>query len=803
MGKCTDKFVLSVTIAFATNLPQLVPTTIPLPPTGFFFYYTLFGNDVTNEVFHDLLAPSFPAERASVRLRSSVEALQQFFASQPGLQIHLCCGDQSLGNSEIHLKDLLKPGSTEIYMKPVSIEGAFQLHPPNRLKQMIPAVPEDQRPLVGVSIILRKEDMVGLTLKLDLLVLIFNITAVASSPKRDSPSGKKSDLPPPGGPPAETGKHPSPKSSPKHKAIPQKKEKHKATKPRQALTPPSSPPPPAPPTPHDGSYTETFESGSKSDTNVASLGEEVRKAAIQAEQQEEAGEAAASSAQPADIQTETESLQPQSGARTEPTVTEDSNSTTQHHIVVPPQAHHYTFSIDLRSISHLQVPHHANVFLRYTYPFFGSATPIMTNPPVEVRKGMEVLLPQSYCAFDFATTPQQLLDTLTRVPLYVEVWDRDHDKSQNVLLGAAQVNLNNVLQSERAKAVVWSHKVAAQAADNLSSDSTVADVAVVLTLEDWGAITQKVTVPGENSQLTSDQVKPLDVRETPEYKAALELEMWKEQQESLFESQLKEKEAQYMRVLAEEWKRRDKEREMVVKKKLSEYNQLEQQLRKSLTDLEKREKQLAANEQEVLRLRKDLQREHEWKMTEMRDASRRLKEDCDFRIELERKKVVHLEDTVQKLKSQLAEAEAKTVELERKVEALTKSKIHYKQQWGRALKELARIKQKEQAIAQAHLRKQQQELEHMRLRYLAAEEKEVVKSEQKELEEIKNELNQITLLGSGKPLYTTETENTEEDHIGRLIEERDTLLRTGVYTNDDRIISELDRQIREAIARKG
>jgi predicted oxidoreductase (fatty acid repression mutant protein) len=31
---------------------------------------------------------------------------------------------------------------------------------------------------------------------------------------------------------------------------------------------------------------------------------------------------------------------------------------------------------------------------------------------------------------------------------------------------------------------------------------------------------------------------------------------------------LKEKEAQYMRVLADEWKRRDKEREMVVKKKV-------------------------------------------------------------------------------------------------------------------------------------------------------------------------------------------------------------------------------------------
>ena len=39
---------------------------------------------------------------------------------------------------------------------------------------------------------------------------------------------------------------------------------------------------------------------------------------------------------------------------------------------------------------------------------------------------------------------------------------------------------------------------------------------------------------------------------------------------------------------------------------------------------------------QVLRLRTDLQREHERKMTEMRDASRRMKEDCDHQIQLER-----------------------------------------------------------------------------------------------------------------------------------------------------------------------
>lgn len=41
----------------------------------------------------------------------------------------------------------------------------------------------------------------------------------------------------------------------------------------------------------------------------------------------------------------------------------------------------------------------------------------------------------------------------------------------------------------------------------------------------------------------------------------------------------------------------------------------------------------------------------------------------------------------------------------------------------------------------ARLKKQQEELEQMRLRYLAAEEKETVKTEQQELLDIRNELN--------------------------------------------------------------
>ena len=91
-----------------------------------------------------------------------------------------------------------------------------------------------------------------------------------------------------------------------------------------------------------------------------------------------------------------------------------------------------------------------------------------------------------------------------------------------------------------------------------------------------------------------------------------------------------------MKVLAEEWKKRDTEREVVTKKKLQEYVRLEEQLRRKLADLEKRERAIVTNEQEVTRLRADLEREHERKMTEMREASRRMREDFEHQVNLEK-----------------------------------------------------------------------------------------------------------------------------------------------------------------------
>ncbi|NXX85989.1 CE120 protein, partial [Urocolius indicus] len=796
---CRDYFVLSVTIAFATQLEQLVPSTMKLPERRpeFFFYYSLLGNDVTNEPFTDLINPNFDPERASVRIRSRADVLQVYLCAQSKLQIHLCCGDQSLGSTEIPLSGLLKKGKVEIDQHPVAIEGAFVLVPPNRAKQKLPQLPLDMAPTIGVSVILQRESLSSQKTLYHFVHPLISLNAPTERKQLQekvlSPiSGKTEDL------------------HQKSQNVPPKAD-HRCSAEDEAT----------------GSEVESLKL--EKDT--------LNKKA-------DHGPVAASQPNPVGVSAQK--------------------------IVIPAASHHFCFSIDLRSVRGLEIGFPINCVLRYSYPFFGSAAPIMTSPPVEVRKNMEVFLPQSYCAFDFATLPHQLQETLFRLPLLVELWHRDKT-ANDLLLGVARLQLSNVFTSEKTRFLggngeqCWrqtcDETVSVAAAQG--SGNRIAELSYTITLEDYGLVKMQEVLVSDSSQCVGagqqqhvPHTRPHapenhpEPRETLEYKAALELEMWKEMQEDIFENQLKKKEMAHMQTLAEEWKKRDREREALVKKKVAEYTVLEEQLQKTLRDLDKRERQLFSAESELQRLKKELQAEHERNLQELQGSVRRAREECTHQVELERSKIKQLEDDKLHLQQRLSEAENKhkslekefqqykeqqnnkpeiqlqseinlltleKVELERKLESATKSKLHYKQQWTRALKELARLKQREQENAMAHLKKQQQELDHMRLRYLAAEEKELGKTDRQELEDIRNDLNRLKQQEEERKqlrdvrnnsasrvdsLHSRKLNENMDDYLSRLIEERDTLLRTGVYNHEDHIVSELDRQIREAIAKR-
>ncbi|KAM7018354.1 centrosomal protein of 120 kDa [Tautogolabrus adspersus] len=807
---CSEMFVLSVTVAFATKLEQLIPSTMKLSAEGseFFFYYSLLSNDITSEPFHNLLSPDFEPERASVRIRSSKQILQTFLSQQPSLEIHLCCGNHSLGSTQVSLSALSNV-SVDLETKAATVEGAFILEPPKRIKQTLPSLPADLQPTVGVAVTLRREEVTPQSLG-----------------NKEAGGGQKKSYPP---------SHPPP-------SVPPAEQRPRSSSP--VRKPPDSPP--APPLPPASSHTES---------EAESLLEELRHG------EDHAGLAAA------DLEVPVQQQQRQTEAAAEGGASSVSVSAPK--VSIPSSAHHFCFSLDLRSLRNLSLTHPINATLRYSYQFFGSAAPIMTNPPAELQRNTEVSLPQSYCAFDFAALPHQLQDTFLRVPLVVEVWHRD-STCRDQLIGRASIQLSHLLSSERSPLMAstgeegWRQTYQDRIPVITTQHPTekVAELSYVATLEDLGLVKAREVIVSDSSQYEpavptrppshpaaprpaapTQNPAPLDPtapRDTLEYRTALELELWKEEQEDLFDDQLRKKELSHMQALAEEWRRRDREREALVKKKEVEYNVLEEQLQKTLSDLERREKQLAEAELETQRLQRELRAEHELTQRELQESSRRLQQDCDHRAALEREKVHLREEERGRLLQQIADGESRykqlekefqlyreqqnvrpefrlqseinlltleKVELERKLESTTKSKLHYKQQWGRALKELARFKQREQENAMTRLKKQQAELEAMRLRYLATEQKEAVQQDRQELDDIRNELNRLkqqedrvgpaSSLSGPAPSHTVN--ESADEHLTRLLEERDTLLRTGVYTHEDRIIAELNRQIQEAM----
>ncbi|KAK7933345.1 hypothetical protein WMY93_004241 [Mugilogobius chulae] len=772
---CSDMFVLSVTVAFATKLQQLIPSDLKLSSEGsdFYFYYTLLGNDITSEPFHSLLTPAFEPERASVRIRSSKQVLQRFLRQESCLQIHLCCGSLSLASADVSLAPLCA-SSVDLETKAATVEGAFVLKPP---KKPTKAAVSAEQPTVGVSVTLRKDDAPAQT-----------VETKDSAPTVVPETPLQTAVVPPVVPPV----------------VP-------------AVVPPVVPPliPPVQPSPGPGLKSPAVSPIPReapvchSESEAESLMEELQR------QEHKAPPAAAADSSSV-----------------------SSVSVSAPKVSIPPSAHHFCFSLDLRSIGNLSLPHPISAALRYQYQFFGSSSPVMTNPSVELSRHAEVRLPQSFCAFDFAALPQQLHQAFHKVPLVVELWHRPLS-SQDELIGRASLQLSHLLRAPRVRGQrsasgeqSWKQTHQDRVAFlrvNRPTESA-AELTYVASLEDLGLV-------------RAAQVVVSDSTPTLEYRAALELELWKEEQEDLFDHQLKKKEQIHMQTLAEEWKKRDQEREALLHKKELEFERLEQQLHKTLSELETREKRLSEAEIQTERLQRELRAEHALTLTELKETNRRLQLDCDHRVALERDRRRVLEEEKSTLLQQRSDAEAKfkslekefqlyreqqnlrpefrlqsdinlltleKVELERKLESTTKSKLHYKQQWGRALKELARFKQKEQENAMCRLKKQQQELEAMRLKYLCSEERQATNHEREELQEIKNTINRLkderlvpapSPAGPAPSLLSPAPAFDEHlsDHLTRLLEERDTLLRTGVYTHEDRIISELNRQIQEAM----
>lgn len=136
-----------------------------------------------------------------------------------------------------------------------------------------------------------------------------------------------------------------------------------------------------------------------------------------------------------------------------------------------------------------------------------------------------------------------------------------------------------------------------------------------------------------------------------------ELQRWKEDQMRAFVTALRSKEAAHMATLEQAWAARERSREAQLLERQAEFGKLEARLRKRLGEVEGRERHVAAAE-EKLAARSAQQ------TSDMRVLQRRLREEAEHQVAMERLKLEAVDKARAGLERELEAAQAKCRALE-------------------------------------------------------------------------------------------------------------------------------------------
>ena len=579
-----DFWAFTITIALASHLHLLLSggqDEASKLQQGFYFYYSFVGNDIITEKFSSLEDPDFPTERVSIRLKSSLTQLQTFVNELSKLVIYICHETSVLGYVHVPLDSLLTESGNMTFM-----DKEFHVYD---TKQQLPLSPEGNVPTIGMSL--------GITLEGQSLP--------------PSPTIGARTLPI------------SPTLAPPHL--------------QEAAIP----------LPRHGKQT--------------------------------------TKQQPEQYQSNPTSILPSDTLAW----------------------HQFRFSIDLRSIKDFQMS--ANIFCKYSYSPFGTSSPVLTQPPLEIIKSprqpagpnpskSESIFSHSFCAFEFVMATLTLETYLQGVPLDVEIWSKDKF-SKDVMVGMATLNLALVLESplrseefQGSKALLrtWDGYVLIEDRRDGKAMKKLGEMRVVLALEDFGSLeaqgvssaedlTKLVAQSSAEERLAAVESRPMagmvgagseaveekkhkngthlvdvstaqpnhdcdssgmtSIHETAEYKIAIELEVWKQNEELKFREELRLKEQELLKHLGDEFGKRESSRESTLVAKLDQLKKMHEQMAKLVAELEVRERKLLRAQEDLDRKTSDLQRDHESNLSETRDAARRLHEEFNHKMQLEKAKL--------------------------------------------------------------------------------------------------------------------------------------------------------------------
>ena len=163
----------------------------------------------------------------------------------------------------------------------------------------------------------------------------------------------------------------------------------------------------------------------------------------------------------------------------------------------------------------------------------------------------------------------------------------------------------------------------------------------------------------------ADSIVSMDgLRKGREYAVAWELEVWKQAQEAKWTASMRAREAERMAALEGEWRRREAQREAEHRRVTGECAAVEKKLSGALAATQERERRLIAAEESLSVRREAERREMAQRMSEAQHAVRRLQQECEHQLEMEKGRTADVERRAATLEERVEEANARAAAVE-------------------------------------------------------------------------------------------------------------------------------------------
>ncbi|XP_076640820.1 rha isoform X2 [Halictus rubicundus] len=491
--------------------------------------------------------------------------------------------------------------------------------------------------------------------------------------------------------------------------------------------------------------------------------------------------------------------------------------------------HCYCLNILLTAIksmsSKLTVP---NIEIRFHHP--KTEVTSTYRPKIPLVLGEKTKLQDAGCKLHFISATDEIKHLLLSFPPKISIYKID--ENSKICISQCAIDVKQLFHQS---------KFECQCDTPLydTEQNIVGNLDITMTLEDHGPYYRlKKKTPSEN-------LGPPILDDSLAYKIVDELETWKERQKEIFKVELKRKEDRHLNLLSQEWQKHRESLEAKLACSVEQCKMLANSLNNATEDLRTRRLKSLEKEARLIKANEELHWSYEAKLRELRESYHAMQEDHMLKITALEKKKTILETQVDQLstdngrmqllltkqaeeldtyqKGSLTQDQTATLlqelkALEEKLQATQESKMLFKEKYAAAVREMHRMKKEYQQTIKVQIKNSKEELESIDLEDILQADSTALTDDRTILNEIQKEIDVIKQKPSflekdpycqvfTPPTVGSKTIQSESKHILKrsdenderlqaLIEERNSLLKTGSYTHEDVVIMKLNNEIR-------